>query len=279
VRTIRRAVRLFERARLELKGIDLELREELGLEVGSTVTWPLSEGAPRTATVRLGQLSSRLDAEYYSDRYRRARQVVAAGDHARLDQVSDLRVLGRYKRFYVDSPHGTPILSGGQLHQVQPVALRNISDRSFKNPDDYRLRRGWSLVACDGRSEGDLGRPGYVSSLWDGWMASNHLMRVVARDGIDPGYLHAALQLKEVQIQFKSVATGSVVDALDEILCGEILIPRTGGSESSLGKRVDAAYEDWAQGYKLLAAGANEFEQYLRAAYERQLDLTSATTT
>jgi hypothetical protein len=50
-------------------------------------------------------------------------------------------------------------------------------------------------------------------------MASNYLMRVVPRADVAPGYLHAALRAQEVQVQLKSVATGSVVDALDDATC------------------------------------------------------------
>lgn len=266
----RRSVELLEDATTELLSVDTDLRAHLGLGANPDVIWPLLEGGPRVMTRTVGDLVDRLDAEFYSARHKSARDVVAAKAHSRLDEVADLVILGRYKRYYVDPPHGTPILSGGQLHQFRPVALKNISDRSFDDPDAYRLKRGWSVVACDGRSEGDLGRPGYVSSLWDGWMASNHLMRVVPQDGVDAGYLHAALRLHEVQVQLKSVATGSVVDALDDMTCGPVLIPRAGDAESAIGKRVDDAYEKWAEAFRLQTAGAEEFEAAVQAAYEDQ---------
>jgi hypothetical protein len=267
----RRSVELLDDATTELLDVDARLRTHLGLGVNPGATWALSQQRPRVMTRTIGELVDRLDAEFYSTRHKSARDVLSANAHQRLDEVANLLILGRYKRYYVDPPHGTPILSGGQLHQFRPVALKNISDRSFDDPDAYRLKRGWSVIACDGRSEGDLGRPGYVNSLWDGWMASNHLMRVVPRDGINPGYLHAALMLHEVQVQLKSVATGSVVDALDEATCGPILIPRLGGpEEKELGIRVDAAYEKWAEASRLQSAGADELEAEIQAAYEGQ---------
>jgi hypothetical protein len=256
----RQSVTLFDEANIEMVDVDADLRAHLGLDVEADVTWPLSEGHPRVITRMANELSDRIDAEFYSARHRSAQDIVASNDHARLDEIAKLLILGRYKRFYVDPPHGTPILSSGQLHQFHPVALKNISDRSFGDPDAYRLRRGWSLIACDGRSEGDLGRPGYVSSLWDGWMASNHLMRVVPKRGIHAGYLHAALRLREVQVQLKSIATGSVIDALDEVTCGPVLVPRLGAAEKHLGERVDAAHEKWAAAYLLQMQGANELE-------------------
>jgi hypothetical protein len=266
----RRSVTLFEEASTELLSVDADLRAHLGLDVEADVTWPSSEGHPRVIMRTANELADRLDAEFYSERHWSARNVVASNKHTRLDEIAKLLILGRYKRYYVDPPHGTPILSSGQLHQFHPVALKNISDRSFDDPDAYRLQRGWSLVACDGRSEGDLGRPGYVSSLWDGWMASNHLMRVVPKRGIHAGYLHAALRLREVQVQLKSIATGSVIDALDEVTCGPVLVPRVGDAEKHLGKRVDAVYEKWAEAYRLQMQGANEFEAAVGAAYEAQ---------
>ena len=270
IEKFRRSVQLFEDASTELLGVDADLRARLGLGADPGVTWPLSEEEPRVMTRTVSDLIDRLDAEFYSERHWSARDVVASNAHNRLDEVADLVILGRYKRYYVDPPHGTPILSGGQLHQFRPVALKNVSDRSFDDPDAYRLRRGWSVVACDGRSEGDLGRPGYVSSLWNGWMASNHLMRVVPKGGIDAGYLHAALRLHEVQVQLKSVATGSVVDALDDVSCGPVLVPRAGDTEKDLGKRVDDAYEKWAEAFRLQTAGAEQFEAAVQAAYEDQ---------
>lgn len=267
----RRSVRLLDEATRELLAVDADLRDALDLDPGPRITWPSSEDAPRITARPAGQLAARLDAEFHSDRHADAREAIASREHHRLEEIGDLVVLGRYKRYYVDPPHGTPILSGGQLHQFRPVALRNISDRSFKDPDAYRLRRGWSLVACDGRSEGDLGRPGYVSSLWDGWMASNHLMRLIPRNGIDPGYLHAALRMHEVQVQLRSRATGSVVDALDGLSCGPVLIPRAGGkAESALGRRVDAAYEKWAEAYRLQTTAAEDLEAAIEVAHVEQ---------
>jgi hypothetical protein len=270
IRRFRRSVTLFEEASAEMLSVDADLRACLGLDTEAGVTWPLSEGRPRVITQTSDELADRLDAEFYSARHRSARDIVTSNGHSRLDEVAKLLILGRYKRYYVDPPHGTPILSGGQLHQFHPVALKNISDRSFDDPGAYRLRRGWSLVACDGRAEGDLGRPGYVSSLWDGCMASNHLMRVVPKRGIHAGYLHAALRLREVQVQLKSMATGSVIDALDEVTCGSVLVPRIGDAEERLGERVDAAYEKWAKAYLLQIQGASEFEAAVCAGCERQ---------
>ena len=272
----KRAVALCDAASEELLELDAELRSLLGLGERSPTTWAVSDNGPRISTRVATELGSRVDAEFFSERHASAVGRIAASDHDRLDAVADLLILSRYKRYYTEPPHGTPILSGSQLHQFRPVALKNISDRSFNDPEEYRLKRGWSVIACDGRSEGDLGRPGYVSSLWENWMASNHLMRVIPRPGIHPGYLHAALMVQETQIQLKSVATGSVVDALDASTTASVIIPRVGDAEENLGKRVDAAYEKWADAHRLLDSAASVFEAEVRAAYEAHETTTAA---
>lgn len=100
-------------------------------------------------------------------------------------------------------------------------------------------------------------------------MASNHLLRVVPRPEVHRGYLHAALRVQEVQVQLKSVATGSVVDALDANVCGGVLIPRLGKTiEADLGARIDAAYEMWADAYLLQSSAADRLEAQIEAAYE-----------
>jgi hypothetical protein len=44
------------------------------------------------------------------------------------------------------------------------------------------------------RAEEGLGSPAFVSSLWNGWMASNHVMRAIAKPHVQPGFLYLALR-------------------------------------------------------------------------------------
>jgi hypothetical protein len=127
-------------------------------------------------------------------------------------------------------------LSGRQLLQLRPVALKYISDRSFVDPDSFIVRQGWSLFTCDGRSEEALGSPAFVPHIWDGWMASNHVMRAVPREGIASGYLYLAL---------RSRATGSVVDALDPETVASVVVPKVNPSDARrLGAEAEIAWGD-----------------------------------
>jgi hypothetical protein len=62
--------------------------------------------------------------------------------------------------------------------QLRPVNLRRISDRSFRDPSEFVVNVGTTIFTCDSRSEEALGEPAYVMPTWDGWMASEHVMRV-----------------------------------------------------------------------------------------------------
>ena len=60
-----------------------------------------------------------------------------------------------------------------------------------------------------------------------GWMASGHVGRVVARPGVDPGWLYLALGSSHARVQIKSKASGSVVDGTYEDDMEAILLPPT----------------------------------------------------
>lgn len=111
VAQMKEATALCEEATNTVLTVDADLRDALGLGAPAGSTWPTLTPAPRVTTLSAADLTTRLDAEFYSERHMRARHAIAQGDHGRLDQVAGLVVLGRYKRYYVESPHGTPTSS------------------------------------------------------------------------------------------------------------------------------------------------------------------------
>jgi restriction endonuclease S subunit len=73
-------------------------------------------------------------------------------------------------------------------------------------------------------------------------------MRAVPREGVSAGFLYLALRSPYVQMQLKSKASGSVIDALEPNSIGDIIIPSTGKAEQErMGNRVEAAWEDIAE--------------------------------
>ena len=260
---------LLDKARRDLDEVQRDLHSMVGLPL------PIEPGRYRSASgakvfnMPSRELSSRIDAAYYDPTVKRARELIVDRGGTELSCCADLRLLGRYKRYYVAAEHGRPILSGSQLAQLRPVNLKCISNRSFADPESFVVCKGWSLFTCDGRSEEALGFPAFVSSLWDGCMASNHVMRAVPKAHIHPGFLYAALKSPYVQLQFKAMATGSVVDALDETIGARAVVfvpPKN--ERDKIGARVASAWEAIAESMRITMAIVATLDSAIRHAYE-----------
>ena len=265
-----KAETLLDQARLALDEIQTELHSRLGLALPLALGQYRSESGVKVFELSATRLGSRIDAAYYDPTVTRAKKLVLETGGTGLLSCADLRMLGRYKRYYVDSAHGRPILSGSQLLQLRPVNLKYISDRSFSDPESFVVHQGWSLFTCDGRSEEALGSPAFASSLWEGWMASNHVMRAIPKPHIHPGFLYAIVNSPYVQIQLKALATGSVVDALDDVTLAETSVPLLPEDQrNEIGTRVVSAWEAIAESVRVTKQAVAHLETVIRTAYER----------
>jgi hypothetical protein len=257
-------------ARCTLTALEARLHAEVGLAEEPPSPGYLQADGPRSFSLPASETGARLDVEPYDPRVRACRKVVREVPHATLEDAAELRLLGRYKRYYVQRGFGRPILSGTHLLQLFPVNLRYISDRSFHVPEDFVVRQGWTLFTCDGRAEEGLASPAYVSSLWDGWMASNHVMRAIPKAGVQAGLLYLALRSPYVQLQLKSLAYGSVIDALDPPTVTKVVIPLPGGRTGrELGKAAEEAWEKVAKAVRQITSTVESLEVEIREGYER----------
>jgi hypothetical protein len=148
--------------------------------------------------------------------------------------------------------------------QGRPVNLRHISDRSFKNPSEFILKAGSTIFTCDGRSEEALGEPAYVMPIWDGWMASEHVMRVEPKPGVGHGYLYAALGSPWVQRQLKARSTGSVIDALEPVEIDKVMIPMLSEKQrKALDTEIVRCWSLISKGNQLAMRAAGRFDDML----------------
>ncbi len=223
----------------------------------------------RAWTAGSDQLRLRLDSEFYSLDHAEAKKLAARSESSvRLEAIAELRLPGRYKRYYVEPPFGVPILGGRHIHQWRPIGVKRIADRSFKNPGEYELSAGMTVFPADGRVSEKIGEPTYVTSSWEGWKGSNHLMRAIPKTGVGAGILFLALQAYTTQIQIRAAATGSVVDALVPQLVGEAVVPFPRGSEAAhLDRTVVQAFEDLAGALQLEDRAVRKFEEALDDGY------------
>lgn len=147
-----RSLKLIEAARRELDLLRAELRQRYPL--------PQHEGSRKTGwTARANNLSQgqRLDAHYHDPNVLAAQEQLVEAGGMPIGDVAEAILPPRYKRYYVEPDHGRPIISGRQLLQLEPVNLRYIADRSFKDPNAMVLTEGMVAFGAVGRWEGRLG--------------------------------------------------------------------------------------------------------------------------
>ena len=128
----------------------------------------------------------------------------------------------RFKRIYVEKDAGLPFLQGSHVVQFQPADVKYLSPRSYRNISKIVIKAGWLLVT----RSGTVGRVALCPREWDGWAASEHIIRVVADKKRCPaGYLCAFLASPLGQAQLSASIHGAVVDELTDKQVGDVLVP------------------------------------------------------
>jgi hypothetical protein len=213
-------------------------------------------------TLPASSVRDRLDAAYYDPLVATASAQVARAGGTRCKDVALASLPPRYKRYYVSGEHGRPILSGRQLLQLEPVNLRHVSDRSFREPDSYVIRAGMTILGADGRAEGNQGAAALVTANRDGWLASNHVMRLTPREGVRPGALWLAIAARQSRAQINALSFGSVVDQINPGDIEEILLPPVDGTA---GREAEDAWELFAEAASAMSHAVSLFEMQLTA--------------
>lgn len=189
----------------------------------------LKHRQPEHFLVSSGQLSQspdlRLDASYYRpDSATSVTLLQQSGMQIQsLESLSNKIFLPpRFKRIYVDDDYGVPFLNGTNIIQFQPSDIKNISPESCKKFEDLIIRKGWLLLT----RSGTVGRVVLCPEEWDGWAASEHIIRIVPDETKCPsGYLCAFLTSKLGQEQLISKIYGAVVDEITAQQVRDLLIP------------------------------------------------------
>jgi len=216
---VERAVVLREVARLTISEMLAAYERELPALRRAD---PLRDGW----TVRSRVFEGRLDAAFYDPLVSTVRRQLTRLGGKRVAEVAQvLKPAGRYKTCYVDRDNGRPLLSGAQLLQTSLINLQFMAPRVFKDITAYELRPGWIAYPADGRAEEELGTPAFITKDRAGWLASGHVGRVIAKPGVDAGWLFLALKTSHAQMQLKARASGSVVDSTYPNDMEEVILP------------------------------------------------------
>ncbi len=138
------------------------------------------------------------------------------------DLVKDVILPSRFKRIYVNKDAGLPFLQGSHVVHFKPADIKYLSPFSRRNIDSVVVRAGWVLVT----RSGTVGRVTLCPSEWDGWAASEHIIRIVPDEEKCPsGYLCSFLLSSFGQIQLIANIHGAVVDELTDDQVESVLVP------------------------------------------------------
>lgn len=253
-----------EHARILLAETKLRFADHFGLTTAEQGFGP--KELSRRFTRFRSQFKDRFDAEPFAPRYAAWQEVISARGGCMLSDIASVqKPASRYKTNYVDDEqYGVKMMNGRQIAQYRPIALRLMSMSAFKNPDVFQLQEGMTLLTADGRAEENLADCALITEDREGWAASGHVHRVMPNPGVHPGLVYLACSCEPVQAQLKSLATGSVVDALSESDVASVTVPYETSTEAlEIG---DAAQKAWS-----LFAEASHAENEAIATLEAEL--------
>jgi type I restriction enzyme S subunit len=188
--------------------------------------------------------SLRFDAHFYNP----MAQLAAKSIKACGSQVKQMRVLAdrifmcnRFARTYVDKNNGLPFLSGKNIIQIRPIGLKYVSNLETEQLSELQLKRGWVLIT----RSGTIGRACLVRDNYEGWCATEDIIRVVPKESeIDGGYLYAFLSSEYGYEQILRNCHGSVIDHITPEQIGTVLIPICSPErQKTIGDKVRSAYE------------------------------------
>ncbi len=128
---------------------------------------------------------------------------------------------GRFKRNYVDKyEQAVPFLGGTNITQ-----MISHTDKWLRHDDpklkQLAVKKGWILITRSGTT----GVISSVPSYWDGFAISDHVIRIVPNNKIDPYYLLAFLKTPQCQAALTQGIFGSVIDEITPETIQNIQVP------------------------------------------------------
>lgn len=260
---------LFEEAFLKREEARLELAQATAayLDHFNLNEFPSSASTtPRRFSVSRSSITDRFDAEPRAPLYAEWRRRISDRGGCQLGAIAEIRKpSGRYKTTYVDDEQfGVRMMNGRQIAQYKPIALKLMNLSGFKDPAQFQIDPGTTLLTADGRAEENLADCVLVTDDRAGWAASGHVHRVVPREGIHPGLVYLGCSSPPVQAQLKALATGSVVDALSEDDVASVAVPyEKSEAATQIGDRAVRSWELFCSASRLEEEAIKRLEEAL----------------
>ncbi|NJP29900.1 restriction endonuclease subunit S [Microbispora sp. SCL1-1] len=127
------------------------------------------------------------------------------------------------RRWVTDRNHGVPFFSSTDILEADYSHLPLISKKSVQENPKLTIRRDWILIT----RSGTVGRMAYARPDIDGYACSEHVLRVVANQGVVlPGYLYAFLASPYGIPMVVSQASGSIIQHIEPDYIVDLPVPR-----------------------------------------------------
>lgn len=194
----------------------------------------------------------RLEANFHNPVARRAieglRETPAAKSSVH-ELTKRVFLCDRFARTYVDKENGIPFLSGKNIIQIRPSALKYVSSTETAGIENLKLQRSWILVS----RSGTVGRLCFVHRNFEEYTGTDDIIRIVAdTNKIDPGYLYAFLSSSYGYEQILRFRHGSVIDHITPEQVQKVIVPLPHKTQQrQIGDKVRLAYEKRADALKL----------------------------
>jgi len=209
----------------------------------------------RVFSLKIGDWRHRLDASFHppivdeviKQLKKSLSELTTVGD----ERVSEKIILpGRFKRVYVAEEHGVPFLSGKNILQFDPVQVKHLSI----NHHGKRIKE--QLILCKNMilvtRSGTIGNVVLAPKHFEGWVATEDVLRVVPSSEINAGYVYAFLASSYGNELIKRFTYGSVVDEIDDKHLASVEFPLpTRSVQDEIGNPVLEANRKGTKAYEL----------------------------
>ena len=166
----------------------------------------------------------RLDATAFRPATQKLRySLIDSGSESLGKLVSEVLYIGKVYRIPIDdADRGAHLLSGKDLVFIRPEKDKVLSVLNSAHIRRCLLKRGMILVSRSGTP----GRVSIVHRNYEGFVGSEHILRIVPNDNrLDPYYLYAFLSCEAGQQLMGSLVYGSVILTLSKEQLESIPVP------------------------------------------------------
>lgn len=178
----------------------------------------------RNYTTKLSELNLRLDCSYHTPicttilnlLKKNANEIRYCGDS---NITQDVALPTRFKRTYVEATHGTKLIGGKQINELNPSSEKYLAHSDID--DELKLKENSILIT----RSGTIGKTTIVPRHWTNWIGSDHIIRIIPASDQIAGYLYCWLSTKYALQLIKRNTFGAVVDEIDTTQVQNIEIP------------------------------------------------------